>query len=894
MGNLNLNGSWKVYYRKGEELNINTYSNGTQLDAEVPSTIDEYLDNRKFYGSFFYERIFRIDRDNTKRYVLSFKGVSYYCQVYLNGEYIGEHEGIWDGFKFDITDFINDGDNCLVVKVIKPDYDLKSKYYFRSVLFGFIPDVLLPFGGIWKDVYILEKECVYFEDIYSKFNMKDSALEIEYRVNESRNLKINIGIKDPNGSTLSFYRSIEKNGILKIKMDSLILWSPKNPNLYTVEVKLISDEAVFDTYRNRLGARSITSKEGRILVNGEPVYLRGVLNWGYYPEIYCPNPSYEMVRQELKRIKEMGFNGIKHCLYFPPEYYYELCDEMGILQWQELPLWLPYQNEYLMDRIFKQYPRMLRLFINHASVILISIGCELDSTIPKDVLNKLYSIIDSGNSQAIICDNSGSGECYEGVKGSKSDIYDYHFYSEIYNLEELINEFTQTYREKKPWLFGEYNDVDTWRDMGEIRDKSRYEIYWADRDERKNLLLLTHNGQASNQPVYMQEDILKRYEIGENVKELKEISYKQAYETRKYILELTRRYSAINGYNITSLRDCAITTSGIFDDFNNPKWEPEEFRRINSDMVLIYTKDLGRIWYRGADRFLSRDLYNHFSKGILLGKIVLSNTTNISGKGNIVIELIQGDKLLYRNTEEVKINAYDSLDISDISIPLPEFISTTSCILKAMLFLDNRMLVENNWEIWVHPNVKNEIPFYLLDNGDYFSGVDRYFNTIRVNSIKELKEERGILVTSYFNKDVERLMEAGWNIFYIQHGYGFFKYKELPFFREGIKRINSHDVLDSLEHNGYAGIQFFSLASDTAFDRLDLKEAIGDYIPIISRYDARKFHASEYMFEYFRGKGKTIATSLRLQGGQGSQARSFEENILSVKILDNIIKYFSK
>lgn len=888
-----LGGKWRLYFDSEKELDFNNYSEGTSIEVYVPGTVDKYLEDRTCSGPFFYSRDFCIKKDESKRYVLDFKGVSYYCQICINGKYSGEHEGIWDGFRFDITDFLKDGENNITVKVIKPDFDKESKYYFRSVLFGFIPDVLLPFGGIWKDVKILEKNEAYFEEVYPKFNMKDKTLEIEYVINNSKDCSIQADVLDPMGRSDYFYQ-YENNGLFKIKLNNLILWSPDEPNLYTIEVKLFSKGVLMDSFKKRIGARKVEGKDDKILVNGKPVYLRGILHWGYYPEVYSPNPTYEEVKKELIQIKSMGFNGVKHCLYFPPEYYYELCDEMGILLWQEMPLWLPYPNKYMLSRIYEQYPGMIKLFINHPSVILVSIGCELDSTISGGVLGELYEMINSENSSAIICDNSGSGECYEGAQGGKSDIYDYHFYSEIHNLEVLINEFTQSYRIKKPWLFGEFNDIDTWRSMEKIRKGKNCQVYWADSDETKNLLRLTHKNQGSDQPVYLQEEIIETYGIREDVEGLEEVSYRQAYDVRKYILELTRRYSTISGYNITCLRDVAITTSGIFDDFNNSKWSSEEFRKINSNMVLIYSKDLGRVWYRGADRFAYRDLYNHFSGEHLNGKIILSNMSGNEGEGILKIELAGEDGTVYEKSSPVNITPYNSLNVMDLSIPLPKVYETALYKLSAELIKDNEVLAANDWNIWVYPEIKNHTPIYLMDNGNYFSGAEKYFNIVKINSISELECQCGILVTSYYDDEVEKLMENGWSILYIQQGYGFFQYRELPFWREGIRKLHRHTAVDNLKHNNYAGLQFFSLGCDTSFDRLKLEEKIGKYVPIISRYDGRRFHTSEYMFEYFRGTGKTIVTSLRFQGGQGSQARSFEENILGIKILDNIINYFTR
>ncbi|MDF2674247.1 MAG: beta-galactosidase/beta-glucuronidase, partial [Clostridiales bacterium] len=324
-----LGGKWKLYFDSERELDFNTYTEGTSMEVEVPGTVDKYLEDRTYSGPFFYNRLFWINKDESKRFVLGFKGVSYYCQISLNGKLVGEHEGIWDEFSFDITEFLLNGENSITVKVIKPDFDKSSRYYFRSVLFGFIPDVLLPFGGIWKSVNILEKNKAYFEEVHPKFNMKDETLEIEYVINNRKDCSIQVDVVDPKGRVNYFFLE-QNNGLFKIEMDNLMLWSPDEPNLYTIEIKLLSNGVVLDSYKKPIGARSIESKDGKILVNGKPIYLRGVLHWGYYPEAYSPNPAYETVKKELLQIKDMGFNGVKHCLYFPPEYYYELCDEMGI------------------------------------------------------------------------------------------------------------------------------------------------------------------------------------------------------------------------------------------------------------------------------------------------------------------------------------------------------------------------------------------------------------------------------------------------------------------------------------------------------------------------------------------------------------------------------------
>jgi hypothetical protein len=102
-----------------------------------------------------------------------------------------------------------------------------------------------------------------------------------------------------------------------------------------------------------------------ILLNGEPVYLRGALHWGYYPERIVPRPSREEIRRELTELRAMGCNAVKFCLWVPRAEYFDLCDETGMLAWLELPLWLPRATAELEPRMRREYPRIVERAAEH-------------------------------------------------------------------------------------------------------------------------------------------------------------------------------------------------------------------------------------------------------------------------------------------------------------------------------------------------------------------------------------------------------------------------------------------------------------------------------------------------------------------------------------------------
>ncbi len=884
MRTIELNGQWTIGYGDTKRRPI-----------QVPGVVESVAEDRGYPGPYEYRRSFELyDVEEGASYVLRFDGVSYACAVICNGVEAVSHEGIWDGFAADVTGLVRQGLNELTVKVIKPDFDKESPYFFRSVLFGFIPDVMLPFGGIWKDVFLEVKGRAYFEEIRCRFDTEHGRIVTESRLAGSgvrSGLVLSVSVRDPDGNIAVTRHPHEE--LVAVDVGNVSVWSPSSPSLYEVEVRLMDGENVADVYRIKAGFRRIEVRDGEIAINGEPFYMRGVIHWGCYPEKFAPNPTYDEVKDELIKLKAAGFNAVKHCLYFPPSYYYELCDEMGIVTWQELPLWLPYANERMLPRIYEQYPKMLKLFMHYPSVSLVSLGCELDATIEGDTLNALYAMVKAEDRAMIICDNSGSGECFEGVSNSSSDIYDYHFYAELYHLDGLINEFTRSYRDIKPWLFGEYNDADTYRLTRETREAFA-NAWWVDSDERVNPLRQVHKGFGSDQPIYHQEAILDRYGIAEEANQLRDLSYRQMHSIRKHILELTRSYDEIKGYNITTIKDVPITTSGIFDDKMNPKIDPESLRKVNGDIVLSFNKDLTRIWDNGADRFLNKDMYNYFSEDTVTGRITLSNRGADPLEGEYEVTLREGDRVLFRHRDVFSAPKHRVRQIAQLAIKLPTVNEVARCELSVKLvYADGEY--SNEWDLWLYPRELNAKRVHLFDPAGCFAGIDSLFRIERLAAAEQAVQlgEGDILLTTAFDEKIESLAaERGIGVLFVQKGEGFFPLTYNPFYRESVKKVFDHPATADLKHLGYAGMQFYGVGTDRYFDKLEAEKRIGSsYTPIVRRYDARKFAAGDYLLEYRKGKGRFLATTLNLDGGQGSQPHSFKHNVFAIRLLHEIVSY---
>src|SRR5205085_10692957 len=128
-----------------------------------------------------------------------------------------------------------------------------------------------------------------------------------------------------------------------IQINEPLLWSPSSPNLYDVRLELKASTGVLDTVDSYFGIRSMTTQDGKILLNGDPIYLKTVLDQGYWPESNLTPPSDDAIEADIRMTKELGFNGVrKHQKVEDPRYLY-WADKLGLLVSAEMA------NAYLFN-----------------------------------------------------------------------------------------------------------------------------------------------------------------------------------------------------------------------------------------------------------------------------------------------------------------------------------------------------------------------------------------------------------------------------------------------------------------------------------------------------------------------------------------------------------------
>lgn len=144
----------------------------------------------------------------------------------------------------------------------------------------------------------------------------------------------------------------------------------------------------------------------KILVDGRPFHMRGVLSWGWYPEIGHPHPPPEVIAREVSLAREMGFNTVKFCLWVPPHEYLEELNRQGMFAWLELPLWSPGPT-INFERIAGELERIVRQYRRHDNVIAWTVGCELGASLEPDRREALTRLVQDLTGCPLVRDDSG-------------------------------------------------------------------------------------------------------------------------------------------------------------------------------------------------------------------------------------------------------------------------------------------------------------------------------------------------------------------------------------------------------------------------------------------------------------------------------------------------------
>lgn len=438
-----LNGEWEFGF--GDKQNYDRKINVPFSYQWQASGIDDV----SVYDTIWYKRKFTVSEKN-KRALLCFTASDYETDVWVNGNHVIKHIGGFTPFSADITEYLKEGENEIVVRCIDTLETAvpRGKQSWTGEQFTCY---YYPNSGIWGSVWIefFGVDCIenyslqsdidnrrvygYIETLYGK---ADEA-EIVLTFKDKRIKKQRISL---DGKRTNYSINLADNAF---DFGELLWWVDK-PNLINVDYVLYKDGNICDNAHARIGLRKISVEDGKIYLNDRPLSQRLILDQGYWEESGLTPPSVEALKKDIEISKTMGFNGARKHQKLEDPYFYYYAEELGFLVWAEMPSAYTFCDREV-KAITAEWQEIVNVAKNFTSVIAYvplneSWGAREIKTSKEqqNFARSLYYLTKSLDDTRLVSTNDG----FENIE--ESDILSIHDY-EIKSAEEFPIKYNGNY-----------------------------------------------------------------------------------------------------------------------------------------------------------------------------------------------------------------------------------------------------------------------------------------------------------------------------------------------------------------------------------------------------------------------------------------------------------------
>ena len=358
------------------------YNFDKSATIKVPGDWNTQKENLFYYeGTVWYKKSFDyLIKKEDNRVFVYFEASNYDTDVYFNGKKLGKHIGGFTPFNFEITKLIKEKDNFLVVKV-----DNKRKKEGVPTL----NTDWWNYGGITRDVKLIETSQNFVSDYFIQLNPTNPEVIkgfIQLNGSKISNKQIELNIPE-----LKIQEKLTSNdsGVVEFEITSskINYWSTTNPKLYDINIKSEQDEV-----KDQIGFRSIKTNGTKILLNDKPIFLKGISIHEESPITGGRGYSMADAQQLLNYAQELGCNYVRLAHYPHNEHMVRMADKMGILVWEENPVYwtIQWENEATFKNAKNQLTEVVQRDKNRASVIIWSMANETPTSAARNTfLTKL-------------------------------------------------------------------------------------------------------------------------------------------------------------------------------------------------------------------------------------------------------------------------------------------------------------------------------------------------------------------------------------------------------------------------------------------------------------------------------------------------------------------------
>jgi hypothetical protein len=840
---ISLNGEWFFQRDQGADWK----------KVRVPSSFQEH-EGTEFHGVGWYRKAIEPPVVPAgRRVLLHFQAAATEAEVWWNGERLGTHLGGWTPFRFDITELVRRAPPGRAHE-LRVRLDEKVGHNTQ----GFLPVIAPHFGGLWQDVALLVVPETYADDLQMLAVGEPGSGELRLEIplaGQSATSLTNVTLRcrlRGQETWVDLSPSSHRSGqtlFVRAPVAGARPWSPAEPNLYEVEVALPGAEA--DRVRTRAAFRSIEAFGQQFRLNGRPLNIRGLLDWGYAAPRVAPAAGEAMWRSELEFARAHGFNLMKFCLWIPPQRYLELADEMGVLAWMEYPTWHPNFTAKFLAPLRREFREFFLYDRNHPCVVLRSLTCETGPSAQLSVLQSLYDSAHELIPGALVEDDS-SWIGWNRVH----DFYDDHPYGNNHTWIKTLEGFNDYILAHglKPLVLGEATAADTWLDREALLARLGEERpWWAP-------------GVLDDSARWMEQ--MRRLAGSGGLAQLRPDSLRYGLLMRKYQIEAFRREVPYGGHVISVIRDVPNAPMGLLDHVGRSKWTDAEWSWQRDTLCLLKTGEDARSFCSGKP-LRGEILLSHFGpEAIADGR--LSVTLEAPGQ--------TAPPLQRREVNSLQQNPGTLARLLALDWPAPDVATPTHLVIRAELKTAQGDF-RNEWPVWIVPAnspeslnaVQVHASLAAALRRELFPGCPTFdFST---NSTRVDPGRNGlVVVASRFDDELVRFLEAGGRVLLLPDG----RPHSLPlgahWFLRGAPYIPDHSLSRQIPRDLFVELQHFDLAADIV-PNLSCLEAFDPILMLWDTHDLKTVKTHGVIFETRAAQGRLLVSAARHDGTHNAAGR---------------------